>query len=498
MLKSWAVTKGPSAFPGDKRLAVQVEDHPMEYGGFEGTIPKGQYGGGTVMVWDRGGWVPRRDVDQGLEDGHLKFELHGEKLKGSWALVRMHGRASGSDKPNWLLIKEKDEFAQRSAGRAIVDTVPDSALTGRTLEEIAGDNSHTWRSNGKEKKNAAKASTTKRPSIVHSTLDSSKRRHSEDGGDSKTRSKINRGERNGVSTLAITHPDKILDAQSGLTKQELAEYYLSVKDHLLPHVAGRPLSIVRCPSGSSKPCFFQKHVGSGLPNGMSGLSIKSRKSGEKDEYLTLNSAEGLVGLAQMGVLEIHTRGSRNDAIEKPDRIVFDLDPDASIDWSTLAETAARLRKRLREFGLESFLKSTGGKGLHVVIPITPEHEWPEIKAFAHGVVLEMESEWPDLYVTKMTKAVRKNHIYLDYLRNDREATSIAPFSPRARVGAPVAMPLHWRELRAESRPVFQVTGFAQWRARLRRDPWDEISDIRQNLSKSALEIAHSVARKHRR
>jgi bifunctional non-homologous end joining protein LigD len=327
---------------------------------------------------------------------------------------------------------------------------------------------------------------------------------SPDGKDSKSRSKIsrgekiNRGERSPVPALAITHPDKVLDAESGMTKQQLAEYYLAVKDHLLPHIAGRPLSIVRCPSGSSKPCFFQKHVGSGLPDGISGVPIKSRKSGETDQYLTLDSAEGLVGLAQMGVLEIHTWGSQNRAIEKPDRIVFDLDPDESIPWSTLAETAASLRKRLREIALESFLKSTGGKGLHVVIPITPDHEWPEIKAFAHRIALQMESERPDLYVTKMTKAVRKNRIYLDYLRNDREATSIAPFSPRARVGAPVAMPLHWKELRAETRPVFQVTGFAQWRARLRRDPWAEISDIRQSLSKNALEIANSVARKHRR
>ena len=146
VLKSWAVTKGPSYYPGDKRLAVQVEDHPWEYRDFEGTIPKGQYGGGTVMVWDKGDWTPLGDVDQGLKDGHLKFELHGKKLKGKWVLVRMHGRAGGSDKANWLLIKEKDKFARESSDEAITEEAPDSAASGRTMEEIAAKNDRVWNS----------------------------------------------------------------------------------------------------------------------------------------------------------------------------------------------------------------------------------------------------------------------------------------------------------------------------------------------------------------
>jgi bifunctional non-homologous end joining protein LigD len=188
----------------------------------------------------------------------------------------------------------------------------------------------------------------------------------------------------------------------------------------------------------------------------------------------------------MGVLEIHPWGSRNDSLEEPDLIVFDLDPDAAIDWKTLGASANELRAKLKELDLESYLKSTGGKGLHVVVPIRPEHEWPVIKEFAHAVVQGLEKAKPDLYVTKMTKAIRRDHIYLDYLRNDREATSVAPFSPRARPGAPVAMPLDWKELKSETRPMFQVTDFAIWKKRLRRDPWKEMEAAKQRLSDQVL------------
>jgi bifunctional non-homologous end joining protein LigD len=284
-----------------------------------------------------------------------------------------------------------------------------------------------------------------------------------------------------TKNLAIAHPDKVLDAESGMTKQQLAEYYETVAENLLPHIADRPLSIVRCPDGNSKPCFFQKHVGFGLPEGIKTVSIRSRKSRDKEDYLTVDSSEGLVGLAQMGVLEIHTWGSHNKSLEHPDRVVFDLDPDDVIQWKTLAETAREFKRRLAKLGLVSFVKSTGGKGLHVVVPIRPDHEWPVIKEFAHGLALELERENPELYVTKMTKATRKNRIYLDYLRNDREATSVAPYSPRARSGVPVAMPLRWSELSAAKPPSFHVLDFAKWKSRLRHDPWDEMLKIKQRI-----------------
>jgi bifunctional non-homologous end joining protein LigD len=287
--------------------------------------------------------------------------------------------------------------------------------------------------------------------------------------------------------MTLTHPEKILDPASGMTKQMLAEYFVAVAERMLPHVADRPLSVVRCPEGSGKPCFFQKHIGRGLPPGVNSIAVPNRKTNEVEQYLTLNSAEGLVGMAQMGVLEIHPWGSCNERLDQPDRIVFDLDPDAAISWETLADSAEKLRARLKKLHLESFLKSTGGKGLHLVVPIEPELDWGPVKQFAHALVLEMEAEDGARYITKMTKAARTNKIYLDYLRNDRGSTSIAAFSPRARAGAPVAMPLDWKELRAPKRPQFHVTDFAEWKSRLKRDPWKAMTGLRQRLTAEILQ-----------
>ncbi len=283
----------------------------------------------------------------------------------------------------------------------------------------------------------------------------------------------------------ITHPDKVLDAESKISKRQLADYYIAVAEHMLPHIVDRPLSVVRCPDGIDKACFFQKHVGSGLPAGVNRIPIRNLKTGEREGFLTVDSTEGLIGLAQMGVLEIHPWGSRKGTLDKPDRMVFDLDPDTSMPWETLAETARELRRKLKNVGLESFVKSTGGKGLHVVVPINPDHEWPAVKDFAHRMVMDLEKAKPDLYVTKMTKAMRKNRIYLDYLRNDREATAVAPYSPRARSGVPVAMPLSWNELNADRAPAFHLSDFARWRRRLSRDPWMAMPRMRQKLTLEA-------------
>jgi bifunctional non-homologous end joining protein LigD len=255
---------------------------------------------------------------------------------------------------------------------------------------------------------------------------------------------------------------------------------------MLPHVGDRPLSILRCPEGTGKQCFFQKHIGLGLPKGVQSIPVLNRKTGETEDYLTLSTSDGLVGMAQMGVLEIHPWGSRNESMEKPDRIIFDLDPDEAVDWKTLAITAKLFRAVFEEIGLESYLKTTGGKGLHIVAPIRAENEWQVVKKFAHEVVLRIEKEQPDLYVTKMTKALRKNRIYLDYLRNDRGSTAVAPYSPRARSGVPVALPLEWRELNSKTRPVFHVTDFAKWRKRLNSDPWATMTTNKQRLTAQAI------------
>ncbi|MGO8720863.1 MAG: non-homologous end-joining DNA ligase [Acidobacteriaceae bacterium] len=287
--------------------------------------------------------------------------------------------------------------------------------------------------------------------------------------------------------ISLTHPDKQVDSESKLTKRELADYFWAVREHMLPHIANRPFSIVRCPQGSTKPCFFQKHVTENLPDGIDGIEIRERGSGAVESYLTISTPLGLAGLAQMGVLEIHPWGSSNSDIEKPDRLVFDLDPDEAIGWETLAESAQEVRSRLKQCKLESFLKTTGGKGLHVVAPIEPEHDWPVIKEFALAFASQMEAENKRLYLTKMTKAERAGKIFIDYLRNERGATSIAPFSPRARHGAPVAVPLEWKELDAPKPPRFLVAEFSEWKSRLRHDPWRALLKKRQSIPVNVLE-----------
>ena len=834
VLKSWAVAKGPSDLPADKRLAVQVEDHPIEYGNFEGTIPKGQYGGGSVMVWDFGTWAPLEDADKGLEKGHLKFNLNGQKLHGRWALVRMHTTDARPGKPNWLLIKDRDEYARTDDEQPITERLPDSAVTKRTIEQIGEDNDRVWQSNRAQDAEPDRASTVKPaepqakptakprktkpnfaaalkslpaekfpsfiapqlakpctnpptgddwihelkldgyriqmqirpatgsgkkpvtlltrkgldwthrmpdlaraaeqlpvdsavldgevvvidekggtsfsdlqaafqegakvdltyfafdllhldghklrdlpllerkeflaklfaslpddspihlsehfdgdgPQIFHKACglgaegiisksasapytstrgntwlkakcfleqefvvggftepsngshgigalivgyyDNGKLRYAGRSGTGFTQKSqqtirkqldklvqsstpftdLPRGVSRGVhwvkpelvaqlsfatwtrdnlvrqasfkglredksakevvrekaespelptksashrhaamptskaskttakagpgkTDLPITHPDKVLDFESGMTKRDLAEYLIAVSERMLPHVADRPLSVVRCPEGSGKPCFFQKHIGMGVPKGISNVPVPNKKNSSVEQYLTFNSVEGLIGMAQMGVLEIHPWGSKNETLEKPDRIIFDMDPDESIDWKTLAATAKEFRARLEALGLQSFLKTTGGKGLHVVAPIKPEYEWPEVKDFTHNVVLGMERKNPALYVTKMTKAIRKNRIYLDYLRNDRGSTAIAPYSTRARSGAPVALPLDWKELNAKTRPAFHVMDFNQWKKRLAKDPWIDMPKVKQRLTAKAIREAQS-------
>jgi bifunctional non-homologous end joining protein LigD len=230
-------------------------------------------------------------------------------------------------------------------------------------------------------------------------------------------------------------------------------------------------------------------VTAALPREIDTVEVPDKKTGKLEPYITLQTREALAGLAQLGVLEVHPWGSRNHDLEHPDRLIFDLDPDLGPDeahaWATLSEAAMELRTRLKQLGLESFLKTTGGKGLHVVVPIEPTRDWETAKEFAHRLVQAMEKANPALYLTKMTKAARVGKIYLDYLRNERGATAVAPYSPRARMGAAVSMPLTWSELKGE-RPVFRVAEFSAWRARLQRDPWKQLPELQQLLTDEAL------------
>jgi bifunctional non-homologous end joining protein LigD len=283
-----------------------------------------------------------------------------------------------------------------------------------------------------------------------------------------------------IAGIRLTHPDRVLYPGQGVTKRALAEYYVAVADRILPHIAGRPVSLVRCPRGQTGECFFQKHASKGFPDNLHRIRIRE-KSGS-GEYLHIDDVSGLVAATQMGVLELHVWGSHIDTLEKPDRLVFDLDPDASVDFGEVREAALEMRKRLDDVGLRSFPMATGGKGIHVVVPLAPEPDWDEVKDFAEAIARTLAAEQPRRYLAKASKSARKGRIFIDYLRNARGATAVAPFSSRAKPDAPVAWPLAWEQVGrlADAQPA-TVSTAAKLLKRRKTDPWAGYFDLAQTL-----------------
>ena len=281
-----------------------------------------------------------------------------------------------------------------------------------------------------------------------------------------------------IAGVHLTHPDKVLYPEQGITKGELAEYYTTVSGWMLPHVAKRPITLVRCPTGRQKKCFYQRHAGSGIPSELEQVRI----AGFDEPYLFIRDAAGLVALVQMGVLEIHPWGALADRPDRPDRVIFDLDPGEGVRFAEVVEAAHAVRAHLAALGLESFAKTTGGKGLHVVVPIERRQGWPEVKGFAKAVALALAEAAPDRFLTRVSKKDRRGRIFIDYLRNDPTSTAVAPYSTRARAGAPVAVPLDWKELTATLDPsAFTLRTVPGRLARLQSDPWAGLLTIRQRL-----------------
>jgi bifunctional non-homologous end joining protein LigD len=686
VLLSWAVPKGPSLDPKVRRLAMQTEDHPIDYGGFEGTIPQGEYGGGTVMVWDRGTWEPLEDPKKSYAKGHLRFALFGDKLRGAWHLVRT-GKAT-DQKKGWLLFKSHDEEAKTTG--SIVDEEKDSALTGRTMEQIAKAKDKVWHSNRAAKSGGAatqkrtpppperdekldallergKSAPLRRrvepqlPTPVKKVPSGAKWAHELKydgqrilarlengaatlrGGDGedwtgkvpgiteliaglpfatalfdgeiavqrpdgttdvelleqalaeggvqditffvfdvlhlngrdlrgrplrerkeileramaantdarmffskhlvasgdeffkaacklraegvvskkldrpyrsgkgrdwvttrcaprrKAKSKASDGsaERSARETtkpkkakpasalVRMTHPERVLYPGDGITKQELAEYYAAVSPWMLPHVANRPLTLVRCPQGVGKQKFFQKHAKPPLGEGIRAIPIDDE--GTPAHYMAIDDRTGLLSLVQMSVLEIHTWGAHADDPEKPDFLVFDLDPDEAVKWADVIACARLLRDALGQLSLESYVKTTGGKGLHVCVPITRRVSWDEAKEFCRALTELLVRLNPNAYVATMSKAQRHGKIFIDFFRNGRGATFIAPYSTRAREGAPVAMPLAWDELSPKLGAAhFNVRNAMKRMARLSDDPWKDASTKKQALTAASI------------
>lgn len=742
VLLSWAVTKGPSINPADKRLAVRTEDHPLSYGSFEGTIPKGQYGGGTVMLWDQGTWEPRDDPHAGLKKGHLAFILHGKRLRGAWDLIRMRG---DEKRENWLLIKGKDaEAGDGPAAEKFLENLSDSVVTKRSMDEIAGGkaakkslprgrkessgtksmtqlmkrypgvqlatlveeppegddwihevkfdgyrvlgfvsegevrirtrNNQDWTgsfpaivkvlerldvedavldmeavvldSAGKSNfqslqgalsggndpsvivafafdllhldgKDLTRASLLERKEQLQAMLKRSKTgtalRYSDhvigDGskmlaqscklglegivskeasapyqagrqrswlkskcsqrqefiiagfsdaksggrslgalylayhqnGDLHYAGKVGTGftmqsardltenfstlsvarpifdrtemrevgagewrsihwvkpelvceveftewtqdgrirhpsfqglredkpataikqekpvslsksktTRNHSSELdfggaRITHPDRVISETGHVTKGDVAAYYHAVAPLMLPRIAKRPISLLRCPEGFDKECFYQRNPGKGL--GPDVFPFEFNHEGKKTEYLYIESEKGLMSVVQMNAVEIHPWGSRIDSIDYPEEVIFDLDPAPGVPFEAVKLAAQDLRARLKKSGLDPRLKCTGGKGLHVMADLPGKQKWPEVKEFATSLANEMVTAAPQAYTATMSKAKRVGKIFIDYFRNDYTSTAIADYSVRARPGAPVALPLDWKELK---------------------------------------------------
>lgn len=284
----------------------------------------------------------------------------------------------------------------------------------------------------------------------------------------------------------LTHLDKVLYPENGIRKAELVAYYAAIADWMLPHVARRPLVLLRCPEGRRKSCFFQKHMTDGVPDDISRVTIAEAKG--EGVYGFVKDLSGLVALAQLGVLEIHSWGCHVQKLERPDLFVFDLDPDEGLAFERVVDAALTLREQLAALGLESFVKTTGGKGLHVVAPVRAKHGWEQHKAFAHALVTSMMRAEPERYVTNMRKQARKGKIFLDYLRNARGASSVAPYSPRAREGALIATPLRWSELEAGARPEqFDLRGVIRRLEDDPRDPWRGFFELSQSLPTRALQ-----------
>ncbi len=710
VLKSWAVTRGPSLNPADKRLAVRTEDHPLGYGTFEGTIPKGEYGGGTVMLWDRGTWAPIAGKSASdLDEGHLHFTLDGQRMKGEWLLVRIKGK-SGEKRENWLLRKIDDGFAGSSDD--LVERGLSSVTTGRTMQEIAAGKPVAKTKPGRKTKapqkfeplqlatlvdhvpaggewlhetkydgyralisiggGAAKLFTrtgldwsAKFPRLIAAAaaldvdsalidgeivvLDADGKPSfgalqdaiksgdpavlffafdllAIDGTDCRTFSNVERKQRlqpiipavgpfqfaehvlgSGEALLAamcdaglegivskradapykgkrtqawlkvkctlraeyvivgwtdssatkrgfgallmaardgkdlryagkvgtgfsdttiaalkeeldalatnkpavavpsaarrgahfvkpelvaeiaygaltddgilrhasfiglrrdkkpgdvtieraqpvpqapivrISNPDRVIFPEADITKGELAAYYESLSALVLGTAGGRPLSLVRCPQGRGKQCFFQRHGAENLGDAIRTLDVLG-KDGETRAYMYVEDKTGLLECVQMGAIELHGWGAKAIDVERPDRLIFDLDPDEGLDFGDVRKGAVHLKEQLADLGLVSFAMLSGGKGIHVVVPLSPVAHWPEVTDFAHRFASALASVSPDRYTATMSKAKRKGRIFIDWLRNQRGSTAILPYSVRAREGAPVAAPIAWSEV----------------------------------------------------
>lgn len=422
VLASWAIPKGPSMDPKIKRLAVRTDDHPMEYADFEGVIPEGEYGAGSVMVWDTGSYknikksngklVPMSSC---LKDGHIEVELNGKKLHGAFALVRTHF----SGKEQWLCVKMRDDYASARANP--VSTQNKSALTGRTTREIAQE----------EKKSFLAA-----PGYVKVSA--------KDDPPVKRGKESSRVIKVGNRIINLSNEDKILFPKSKITKGDLISYYHDIAPTVVPYIKERLITMQRFPEGIGKDGFFQKDAGKYFPEWIKTKRVKKQEGGAVD-YVICNNAATLVYLANQAVITPHIWLSKADALDYPDRLIFDLDPSTK-DFELVRTAALELKDFLEDLGLKSFVMTTGSRGLHVVIPLKRKDDFDTVRDFARDLATYMAENDPDHLTVEVRKEKRHGRVFIDYLRNAFGQTGVAPYAVRPIEGAPVATPLHWHEV----------------------------------------------------
>ena len=452
-LKSWAVPKGPSMDPADKRLAMRVEDHPLDYAGFEGRIPAGNYGAGEVIVWDAGtyGLFEGEDPAREIERGSVKLVLNGRKLKGNFALVKIRARDGAENA--WLLIKERDAFAKPGGWRRDDRSV----ISKRTLDDVKENpRAKTWQSN-------------------------------RSAGDSRTRSRqrsveprLERGTQP-PAHVEIKRPEKVLFPDDGLTKADLAAYYEAMAGAMLPHLAGRPLSLQRYPDGIEKPSFFEKNVGRGAPAWLKTIAVSGADDRGDVRYIVCEDEQTLAYLANLAAITLHVWTSRAGSLDHPDYVFFDLDPGDRCPLRRLASVALRLRSELESIGLPALVKTSGGSGFHVLVPLGPGYDYEVVKTFGEIVARRLAEVMPgDVTLERSTKRRPQTAVYFDFVQIGRGKTIVAPFSVRAVPGAPVSMPIDWREVEKASRSrardahaLFRTWTMRTAPASLRRrgDPW---------------------------
>ena len=298
----------------------------------------------------------------------------------------------------------------------------------------------------------------------------------------RSRSRV--ADRPTVAGIGISHPDRVIYPGTQITKLALARFYERIARWILPHLAGRPLTLVRCPEGLREPCFYMKHSKVWARGPVRRVNIREKK--KIGEYLVVESLPALISLVQMNVLEFHTWNTCVDHIEQPDRIVFDIDPGEHVSWPDVVDAARLVRGLLRTVGLECFPKTTGGRGLHVVVPLTPDADWRTCLEFSRSLASAIERHDPERYTTAFAKAGRERKILIDYLRNNRTNTSVAAYSTRARAGAHVSMPLRWTELTARLKPSAFTVLTLEARLTRRRDPWTDYWKTKQRLTRPAI------------